>query len=95
MQMDFVKLQEVPISFLDFDLKMENIQMYMKTSLFDYDLPPERIAQAPISIRDQSRLLTLWNGICEERIFYTITDLFRPDDILVINDTRVMPARIR
>ncbi len=65
----------------------------METKLFDYDLSPEKIAQHPLEPRDSSRLL-----VCEsplhEIVFREITSLFRPDDILVINDTRVMPARI-
>ena len=66
----------------------------MKTELFDYHLPPEKIAQHPLEPRDSSRLL-----VCEsplrEIAFRDITSLLRPGDILVINDTRVMPARIR
>lgn len=65
----------------------------MKTELFDYHLPPEKIAQHPLEPRDSSRVL-----VCEsplrEIVFRDITSLLRPDDILVINDTRVMPARI-
>ena len=65
----------------------------MKTNLFDYFLPSEKIAQHPIEPRDSSRLL-----VCEsplrEVVFREVTSLLRPDDILVINDTRVMPARI-
>ncbi len=74
----------------------------MKTELFDYSLPPEKIAQHPLEPRDSSRLLVVmknekWkmnNDGFDEIIFRDITSLLRPDDILVINDTRVMPARI-
>ena len=66
----------------------------MKTNLFDYLLPPEKIAQHPLEPRDSSRLL-----VCEsplrEIVFRDVTSLLRPHDILVINDTRVMPARIK
>jgi len=66
----------------------------MKTELFDYSLPPEKIAQHPLEPRDSSRLLISGNPL-REIVFRDITSLFRPDDILVINDTRVMPARIK
>lgn len=65
----------------------------METKLFDYDLPPEKIAQHPREPRDTSRLLVCENTF-REIIFRDITSLLRSDDILVINDTRVMPARI-
>lgn len=66
----------------------------MKTKLFDYDLQLEKIAQHPLEPRDSSRLLVCENAF-REIIFWDITSLLRPDDILVINDTRVMPARIK
>lgn len=66
----------------------------MKTELFDYHLPPEKIAQHPLEPRDSSRLLICENPL-REIVFRDITSLLRPDDILVINDTRVMPARIK
>lgn len=65
----------------------------MKTELFDYHLPPEKIAQHPLEPRDSSRLL-VYESPLREIAFRDITSLLRPDDILVINDTRVMPARI-
>ncbi len=70
----------------------------METKLFDYLLPAEKIAQHPLEPRDSSRLLVVKNNESEnfqEIIFRDITSLLRPDDILVINDTRVMPARIK
>ena len=75
----------------------------MKTELFDYHLPPEKIAQHPIEPRDSSKLLVISQekekekerNFFQEMIFRDITSLLRPRDILVINDTRVMPARIR
>ncbi|MBP7823471.1 tRNA preQ1(34) S-adenosylmethionine ribosyltransferase-isomerase QueA [Candidatus Gracilibacteria bacterium] len=66
----------------------------METKLFDYDLPPEKIAQHPLEPRDSSRLLVCENTF-REIVFRDITSLLRPEDILVINDTRVMPARIK
>lgn len=68
----------------------------MKTSDFDYNLPQERIAQTPAEPRDSSRLLVLHreSGEIEHRTFRDIGDYLRPNDILVINQTRVIPARI-
>lgn len=63
---------------------------------FYYDLPKERIAQTPVEPRDSSRLLVLdrETGAIEHRIFRDIVDYLNPGDTLVINDTRVIPARI-
>ncbi len=63
---------------------------------FRYDLPPERIAQTPVEPRDSSRLMVLdrRTGTLEHRIFRDIVDYLNPGDTLVINDTRVIPARI-
>ena len=69
----------------------------MKTSDFDYHLPPELIAQTPVEIRDQSRLLVLnrHNGTIEHRQFTDITEYFKASDILVFNNSRVIPARLK
>lgn len=67
----------------------------LKTSDFYYDLPEELIAQAPATPRDSSRLLVIKkNGDIEHKHFYDIIDYLKPDDTLVINDSRVIPARI-
>jgi S-adenosylmethionine:tRNA ribosyltransferase-isomerase len=68
----------------------------MRTSDFDYTLPPEYIAQAPVEPRDSSRLLVLKRetGAMEHHIFHEIGQFLRPDDLLVINRTRVIPARL-
>ena len=68
----------------------------MKTSDFDYHLPPEMIAQHPIEPRDSSRLLVVRRdtGALEHRIFRDVSEYLRPGDILVCNDSRVIPARI-
>ena len=68
----------------------------MKTDDFDYDLPNELIAQTPLEKRDESRLLVLdkETGEVEHKIFYDIIDYLNPGDALVINDTKVIPARI-
>lgn len=67
-----------------------------KTSDFDYELPEELIAQTPLEKRDASRLLTLDrnSGAISHRHFYEIVDLLNPGDCLILNDSRVLPARI-
>ena len=68
----------------------------MKTSDFNYYLPETSIAQTPAEPRDSSRLLILnrKTGILEHRNFREITDYLHPGDLLVLNQTRVIPARI-
>ncbi len=68
----------------------------MKTSDFDYDLPPELIAQTPVEPRDSSRLLVLnrTDGAIVNRKFYEITDFLKSGDVLVMNNSRVIPARL-
>ena len=68
----------------------------MKTSDFDYELPPERIAQHPIEPRDASRLLVLdrQSGEVQHVIFRQLGKFLHPGDLLVINQTRVIPARL-
>lgn len=63
---------------------------------FYYDLPEERIAQTPVYPRDSSRLLIINKNKdeLEHKVFSDIIDYIRPEDVLVINDTRVIPARI-
>jgi S-adenosylmethionine:tRNA ribosyltransferase-isomerase len=66
----------------------------MKTSLFDFDLPPERIAAHPIEPRDTSRLLVVRPGSLEDRGVRELPDLLRPGDLMIFNDTKVIPARL-
>jgi S-adenosylmethionine:tRNA ribosyltransferase-isomerase len=67
----------------------------VRLELFDYDLPPERIAQTPIEPRDASRLLVLHaDGSREHRRFLDLPDYLSAGDLLVFNDTRVLPARL-
>lgn len=68
----------------------------MKTSDFDYDLPEELIAQSPAPVRDECRLLVMdrRTGALSDRIFKDIAEYVRPGDVLVANETRVMPARL-
>lgn len=68
----------------------------MKTAKFDYELPPELIAQAPVEPRDSSRLLVLHRetGQIEHRHFSDIGAYMRTGDVLAANDSRVLPARL-
>ncbi len=63
---------------------------------FDYELPQERIAQHPMEPRDHSRLLVVdkHTGAIEHRHFFDLPDYLKPGDVLVFNDTRVIPARL-
>jgi len=68
----------------------------MKTSDFDYQLPPELIAQTPVEPRDKSRLMVLHRntGSIEHRSFLDILEYLERGDTLVFNDSRVIPARL-
>ncbi len=68
----------------------------MKTSDFDYHLPPEFIAQVPVEPRDHSRLMVLSraDGSITHRRFFELVDLLYDGDVLVFNDSRVLPARL-
>lgn len=69
----------------------------MRTADFAYDLPPELIAQHPAEPRDAARLLVLdrTTGAIRHRVFREIDEELRPGDLLVLNDTRVLRARLR
>lgn len=69
---------------------------FMKTSDFYYDLPKDLIAQTPVEPRDSSRLLVLgrYSGKIEHKHFYDILDYLSDGDCLIVNDSRVLPARI-
>lgn len=68
----------------------------LTTDDFDYELPEELIAQEPAPIRDECRLLVMKRdtGTLEDKIFKDIIDYLQPGDLLVANETRVMPARL-
>lgn len=68
----------------------------MKTSDFYYDLPQELIAQEPIKVRSESRLMVLdkHSGEIEHKHFYDIADYLNEGDTLILNDTKVLPARL-
>jgi len=63
---------------------------------YDYELPAESIAQVPVSRRDRSRLLVLdrKERSVSDRLFFDLPTLLRPGDLLVVNDTKVLPARL-
>jgi S-adenosylmethionine:tRNA ribosyltransferase-isomerase len=69
----------------------------MRTADFHFHLPPELIAQFPTAQRDESRLLVLHrdSGSLEHKTFRAVLDFFRAGDVLVLNDSRVIPARLR
>ena len=68
----------------------------MNLSDFDYNLPEHLIAQTPLEHRDSSRLLVMGrhSGNIEHRHFYDIADYLRAGDVLILNDSKVIPARI-
>ena len=74
---------------------IENKDLFLKSSYY-YDLPEELIAQTPVEPRDSSRLLVYHrkNGQIEHKIFRNIVDYLNKGDVLVINNTRVLPARL-
>ena len=68
----------------------------MKTDDFDYYLPEDLIAQTPLAKRDSSKLMVLdrKTGTITHEVFHNIVNYLNPSDVLVLNDTKVMPARI-
>lgn len=66
----------------------------MNVDLFDFDLPPERIALRPVSPRDAARLLVVGRARFRDRVVRDLPDCLRPGDLLVFNDTRVIPAQL-
>ena len=72
------------------------MRLKVKLEEFDYDLPEELIAQVPIKKRDESRLMVLnrKEKNVEHKVFKNIIDYLNPGDTLVLNDTKVIPARI-
>ena len=78
-------------------MKDRSSQSEWSLDLFDYELPSDRIAQYPAAERDAARLLVVRRGLetIEDRVFSDLPDLLDPGDLVVVNDTRVIPARIR
>jgi len=68
----------------------------LSTADFDYELPPELVAQRPAARRDESRLLVLdrTRGVLEHRLFRDLVEYLAAGDVLVLNETRVFPARL-
>ncbi|MDB5397030.1 MAG: queA [Rhodospirillales bacterium] len=66
----------------------------MRVDLFDFELPPERIAQRPVEPRDAARLLSVRQSELTDHIVRHLPNLLQPGDLLVFNDTRVIPARL-
>lgn len=68
----------------------------MHTSNYDYTLPPELIAQTPMEPRDHSRLLVVHRslGLVEHKLFYQLGEYLKPGDLLVANESKVLPARL-
>src|SRR5947209_18188237 len=70
----------------------------MRTELFDFELPPDRVAVRPVAPRDAARLLVVRPSDAkqfEDRRVLDLPDLLRPGDAVVVNDTKVIPARLR
>jgi len=76
---------------------LDKLAIAVKTADFDYDLPPEYIAQTPLEPRDSSRLLVLQRstGTILHDHFYNLGSYLKPGDLLVLNETRVIPARLK
>ena len=66
----------------------------MDVKLFDYELPPDFIAQTPINPRDAARLLDLTNGTLNDRFIQELPSILEPGDLLVANNTRVIPTKL-
>ncbi len=66
----------------------------MRVDLFDFDLPPERIALRPVAPRDAARMLLVAGDILSDRTVLDLPSILRPGDCLVFNDTRVIPAHL-
>lgn len=81
---------------IDEVIKNERVKTELSTSDFYYDLPEELIAQTPSSERDGCRLMVLDRGAdkVEHKIFRDIIDYLRPEDMLVVNSSKVIPARL-
>lgn len=77
-------------------IENERVHTTLSTEDFYYDLPEELIAQSPSAVRDECRLMVLdrKHGEPEHKIFKDIIDFIRPEDILVINSSKVIPARL-
>ncbi|MEG3618513.1 tRNA preQ1(34) S-adenosylmethionine ribosyltransferase-isomerase QueA [Magnetovibrio sp. PR-2] len=66
----------------------------MKVDAFDFDLPPERIAQHPVQPKDRAKMLVVEDDVMRDDTVANLADFLEPGDIVVFNDTRVIPARM-
>ena len=75
---------------------LEEVPQIFRLATYQYDLPDELIAQEPSRARDQSRLLVLDrnSGRVEHKLFHNLPSLLRPSDLLVLNETKVIPASL-
>mgnify|MGYP000837166051 CR=1 FL=1 len=75
---------------------MKEIKEFIPISEFDYELPKDLIAQTPSEKRENSRMMVLdrRDETIENKHFYDITDYFDENDVIVLNNTRVIPARL-
>ena len=82
-------------SSIDFNKAETNNALNQKNQ-FKYDLPEKLIAQRPIEPRDSSKLMVInkESGEISHKIFYEITDFLNPGDCLILNDSKVIPARL-
>src|SRR5512139_2718242 len=69
-------------------------KLAMRTDEFTFELPEQFIAQHPSKVRGASRLLDLSGSGCSHRLFADLPDLLRANDLLILNDTRVLKARL-
>lgn len=67
----------------------------MRTDLFDFELPPERIALRPASPRHSARMLVVENGALRDQTIADLPQWLKPGDQLVVNDTKVISAQLR
>ena len=72
----------------------DELDALRRTDAYRYELPPALIAKAPAEPADAARLLLVASDGCEDRTFASFADVLRPDDVLVINETRVIAARL-
>jgi S-adenosylmethionine:tRNA ribosyltransferase-isomerase len=87
----------LPIATLDFILPSVatyHCHIFMKTNDFDFELPDELIARYPLPNRTESRLLSLKQGRIAHHVFKDLTQLLQANDLLILNNTRVIPARL-
>jgi S-adenosylmethionine:tRNA ribosyltransferase-isomerase len=75
------------------NIEVENVELDCSLAGYDYELPPELIAQNPVVPRDSSRLLVV-NSRSIHHIFRDLPEILRPGDLLVMNNTKVIPARL-